>query len=227
MIHATPMTLLPVEPAATAWRATPIAPLVEMLVGLSQDVAGRPRIVAVDGRSASGKSTLARRLADALAGSALVHTDDLAWYEPFFGWGHLLLDGVLAPLHRGESVALRLPAWVERGREGIIEVPIDAPWLVIEGVGAIQRDSAHRCDALIWVQSDHAEAERRGLERDIASGENGDREQTIAFWHEWMGHEEPFLADQRPWELADLVVAGTATIELGPGEVAIGKINSL
>lgn len=35
------------------------------------------------------------------------------------------------------------------------------------------------------------------------------REQSIAFWHEWMGEELPFLAREGPWERADVVVCGT------------------
>jgi hypothetical protein len=31
-----------------------------------------------------------------------------------------------------------------------------------------------------------------------------------------MAEEEPFLADQRPWERADLIVAGTPPISFDP-----------
>lgn len=33
---------------------------------------------------------------------------------------------------------------------------------------------------------------------------------------EWMAEEEPFLADQKPWERADLIVAGTPQIPFDP-----------
>ena len=33
---------------------------------------------------------------------------------------------------------------------------------------------------------------------------------------EWMAEEEPFLTDQKPWERADLVVAGTPQISFDP-----------
>ena len=42
-------------------------------------------MAAVDGRSSSGKSTLAARLQDAIAASAVVHTDDIAWWHSRFG----------------------------------------------------------------------------------------------------------------------------------------------
>ncbi len=167
----------------------------------------RPRVVAVNGRSGSGKSTLADRLAGA-AGGAVVHVDDVAWHAPMFGWSALLAEGVLEPVRRGEAVSYRPPAWEVHGRGGAIEV--EASLVVVEGVGAGRRELAGLIDVLVWVQSDFAEAERRGIARDVASGVNGDAEATTAFWHEWMASEIPFLERDRPWERADFVVAGTS-----------------
>ncbi|HEX6257165.1 MAG TPA: hypothetical protein VFZ70_15260 [Euzebyales bacterium] len=50
---------------------------------------GHTRVVAVDGGSGAGKTTFAASLADALDAPA-VHTDDVAWWEDFFDWTHLL-----------------------------------------------------------------------------------------------------------------------------------------
>jgi hypothetical protein len=220
------MTLLEGEPAAGPWRALDTAELVNHVLQVAGQPLGRPQIVAVDGRGASGKSTLAAELKRAVARSAVVHTDDLAWHEPFFAWGHLLRDEILVTLHRGEGVRFQPPAWGLHGREGVIEVAAEADLVVIEGVGASQREFEHFVDASIWVQSDFQEAERRGIARDMAEGVNGDREQTIAFWHEWMAHEVRFLAEQRPWERACLVVAGSPTIDLDEGQFAVAPAPS-
>ena len=91
----------------------------------------------------------------------------------------------------------------------------------VEGTGAYQRDFDHLYDAVVWVQSDVDEAERRGIERDVASGVNGGRERATAFWHEWMAAEVPYLAEQRAWDRADLTVAGTHVVELADGEWAV------
>ena len=72
----------------------------------------------------------------------------------------------------------------------------------------------------LWVQSDFAEAERRGIARDIASGVNGDAEATIAFWHTWMAEELPFFTRDRPWERSDLIVAGTSSTSLPDDAIA-------
>lgn len=128
---------------------------------------------------------------------------------------------MLEQLHRGEAVHLRPPAWEAHDRAGKIFLPTGLELVVVEGVGASQREHAELIDATIWVQSDFAEAERRGIARDIASRVNGDPEATVAFWHEWMSHELPFLERQKPWERAALVLAGTAVLPLEPGQVAV------
>jgi hypothetical protein len=149
-----------------------------------------------------------------------VHTDDLAWCEPFFAWGRLLLQ-VLVQLQRGEALHLRPSAWRDHDRPGEIFLPAGLQLVVVEGVGASQREHAGLIDATIWVQSDFVEAERRGIARDIAEGVNGDHQESVAFWHEWMSHELPFVERQRPWERAALVVAGTEVLPLEPGHVAV------
>jgi hypothetical protein len=102
-------------------------------------VGAGPAVLAVDGHSSSGKTTLSARLVELLPGGARVHTDDLAWHQSVFGWDHLFEPGVLAPLRRGEAVAFRPPAWIERGREGAIVVPAGTDPVVLEGVGASRR----------------------------------------------------------------------------------------
>lgn len=93
--------------------------------------------------------------------------------------------------------------------------------LVVEGVGAGRRELSEFLDVAVWVQSDFGQAERRGIARDNASGVNGDEEATIVFWHRWMDEELEFLAADRPWDRADVVVAGTAVIPLRPNELAV------
>jgi hypothetical protein len=100
-------------------------------------------------------------------------------------------------------------------------VPAGLDLVVVEGVGAAQRELSELIDTTVWVQSDFATAQTRGIERDIAQGVNGSAEHATAFWHEWMAAELRFLADQRPWERAQVVVAGTPTIRLDEHQVAV------
>jgi hypothetical protein len=124
----------------------------------------------------------------------------------------LLIDGISLPVHRGEQVSFRPPRWAEHGRGGSIDVPAGCPLLIIEGVGAGRREAAHLVDALMWVQSDQREAGRRSLAR--LGQPAGPR--TVRDLREWMAEEEPFLADQKPWERAGLIVAGTPQISFDP-----------
>ena len=187
----------PGEPTAGPWRVVPVDELVRLLWAAAGGPTTRPRVVAVDGRSAAGKTTVAALLQAAVPQSGVVHTDDIAWYESFFGWDELLAAGVLEPLHRGAAVRYRPPAWDRRGRPGAIELAAGLAMVVVEGVGAARRELTGWLDAVIWVQSDAAEAERRGIERD------GGIEAAGVFWQEWAAQEVPFLAAQRPWERAD------------------------
>lgn len=199
------MRLHPGEPVAGPWRVTPLASLPHLL--------GGPRVLGVDGRSGSGKSTLAERLAAEMTGATVVHTDDIAWYESYFGWEQLLVDGVLDACRRGEAVSFRPPAWDERGREGAIVVPAACPFLLVEGVGVGRRSLAHRLDALIWVQADMHTARQRCILRDAAVHEARD---PVAFWDEWQAEEVPLLSRERSWERAGLVVSGTPTLPHDP-----------
>ncbi len=202
------LTLVPGEPIITEWVAISPADLAARVVGSEAD-GGRPVIVAVDGRSGGGKSTLAARLVAAHPGAVLVGVDDFAWNAPMFGWAGLVRDGLLVPLAAGRDVRYRPPAWDVHGREGAIEVAANATLVVLEGVGSAATELADLLDAVIWVQSDFGEAERRGIARDIAQGVNGDAADATAFWHAWMADELAFQNVQRPWERADVIVAGT------------------
>jgi hypothetical protein len=216
------LQLAPEEPEAGPWRAKRLAVVIESLtrLGTGGRTGDRSAVLAVDGRSSSGKTTLAARVPAAVAGSVIVHTDDLAWWHSRFGWADLLIDGILMPMHQGQPVSFRPPRWAEHGRGGSIEIPARCPLLIIEGVGAGRREAAHLVDALIWVQSDQAEAARRSLARVGQPG--GPR--TVQDLREWMAEEEPFLSDQRPWERADLVVAGTPQIPFDPlTELVVGQ----
>ncbi len=197
------ITTPPLEPSAAPWTARPFADVVADLLAVVGSPAGRPAILAVDGRSGGGKSTFAERVAAAAPGAVVVHTDDVAWWESFFGWDRLMASGVLEPARRGEPVRFRPPAWEAREREGAIEVPDGARLVIVEGDGSSRRSLTPLLDGAVWVQSDHPEARRRGIERDGGTPEAAD------FWDEWDAEEIPFFEADRPWERADLVVCGT------------------
>jgi len=208
------LQLAPEEPEAGPWRAELLTVLVHVLTqhGPVKIASGRPVVLAIDGRSNSGKTLLAARIGHTVPGSVVIHTDDIAWEHSRFGWADLLIDGILVPAHRGEAVSYRPPRWVEHSRDGSLEVPAGCPLLIIEGDGAGRREVADLIDALIWVQSDEHEAERRVLTRIGKPNEAP----TMRHHREWMAEEMPFNTDQRTWERADVIVCGTPQIPYDP-----------
>ena len=204
------------EQAAGPWRVVSLAKLVGML-GPERELV-RPWVLAVDGRSGSGKTTLAGRIRDAVPASTVVHTDDVAWSQAMFDWAGLLAGGILEPVRRGQPVSFRPPAWREQGRAGTIEVPRGRKLLIVEGAGAARQELMYLVDAVVWVQSDMAEAERRGIERD------GGDSAAASFWNLWMAEELPFMARERPWTRANVIVAGTPRVPYDPAtEVVIAE----
>jgi hypothetical protein len=211
------MRLHPGEVEATGWRVETLSEIVQRLRRAAPDVVGRPRLIAVDGRGGAGKSTLVGRLRAIVPASGIVHTDDVAWNQAYFDWGALMVENILRPLHRGDAVEFRPPAWVEHGRPGAIRVPagVDVVW--VEGTGIIREEFAAWIDASIWVQGDLDEQERRLVARD---GDAPEQQEHIAAW---LSEELPLLRREQPWLRATVVVAGTTGLDHDPDtEIVVG-----
>ncbi len=89
-------------------------------------------------------------------------------------------------------------------------MPAGTSLVVVEGVGAGRRELSALVDAIVWVQSDFAIARERGIARDGAD------DHAAAFWDEWQAEEMPFLAADRPWSRAALIICGTPDVAHDP-----------
>ncbi|HEX8009035.1 MAG TPA: hypothetical protein VF482_21710, partial [Trebonia sp.] len=127
--------------------------------------AGQTRVVAIDGRSGSGKTRLAGLLRAEL-GASVVSLEDL-----YGGWGglergiDLLVTEVLEPLAAGRTARVPRYDWITRtwGEPA----PLDPPdLLIVEGVGAGARRAAALESLMVWLEAPDAVRKKRALDRD-------------------------------------------------------------
>ena len=175
----------------------------------------QPALVALNGHSSSGKTTLAGLLVARLPRAAVLHTDDLAWNQGVFTWDRLLLSDVLPVVRAGRPLNYRPPAWQERQRPGSIQLPGDLDYLVVEGVGASQASVASALHVVVWVETDEPTRLARDLVR-VSAGE-----MSSGGYTDWMAEENAYTTAQRPWERADLVVHGGHLVHHDPASQAV------
>jgi len=160
---------------------------------------GSVLVVAVDGPSGAGKTTLARSLGRRLD-ARVVHMDDL-----YPGWDGLaaavplVTEEVLLPLSRGEDASYRRWDWV---RHRWATRPREVPWvprLVLEGVGSSVLPAGGYAAVRIWVEAPRDLRFERGMARD---GETY-RPQ----WERWAAQEDALFRADGTRARADLVVS--------------------
>jgi uridine kinase len=168
--------------------------------GLLQEAApgaGTTRVLAIDGRSGSGKSFLATELRIVL-GAPVISLEDL--YGGWDGLEHgvdLLVSEVLEPLAAGRSARVPRFDWV--AREWAEPVTLEAPEvLIVEGVGAGAQRAAVYKSVLVWLEAPPFVRKKRALDRD------GDV--FAPHWEQWAAQEEAMLARERTPQRADLVL---------------------
>ena len=170
--------------------------------------AGRTRVVAIDGRSGSGKTSLAARLHAELAAPVVTLEDLYGGWDGLERGIDLLAAAVLGPLGAGRAARVPRYDWVR----GVW----DAPWvleppelLIVEGVGAGARRAAVYESVLVWMEAPASVRKKRALDRD------GD---TFApHWDMWAAQEDAMLARERTAERADLVIRANGVIRANRG----------
>jgi para-aminobenzoate synthetase len=164
-----------------------------------------PVIIAVDGRSGAGKTTLAVELAARLRAHhkvSLFHLEDI-----YPGWNGLMagigryVGTVLEPLSRGEAATWVSWDWVNH-YDGDPRVTLPAEIVIVEGVGAAAAAARPFLSAVIWADSPEDLRRGRALGRDGATYE--------PFWDQWAEQEEEWLGGDDVPGHADLRVANRA-----------------
>jgi anthranilate synthase component 1/para-aminobenzoate synthetase len=153
-----------------------------------------PVIIAIDGRSGAGKTTLAVELAARLRAHhrvSLFHLEDI-----YPGWNGLIagidryVATVLEPLSRGDAATWTSWDW-EKHYDGDSRITLPAEIVVIEGVGAAAAAARPLLSAVIWADSPDDIRRSRALGRDGGTYE--------PYWDQWAAQEEDWLrADDVP-----------------------------
>ncbi len=147
-----------------------------------------PVIIAVDGRSGAGKTTLAVELAARLREHhkvSLFHLEDI-----YPGWNGLAagieryVTTVLAPLRRGLAAEWVSWDW-EMHYDGAGHTTLPAEIVVVEGVGAAAEAARPLVDAVVWVEAPEEDRRRRAMDRDGSGYE--------PYWDTWAAQEQEWL----------------------------------
>ncbi|HXV92164.1 MAG TPA: hypothetical protein VD813_02605 [Pseudonocardia sp.] len=179
------------------------------VAGLARTVRARPpigrvRLVTIDGRSGSGKSVLAGRLAAVLDGAPVLHLDDM-----YPGWAGLAavvpqaVEQVARPLAGGSPARWRRWDWAAGAPGAWCETP-PAPVVLLEGCGAGTAPLRAYASTAVWLDVPAGERLRRLRGRP-------DWPAYAPYHAMWAAQEDALYTADRTREHADVVLRG------GPG----------
>ncbi|GAA2597423.1 4-amino-4-deoxychorismate synthase [Dactylosporangium fulvum] len=174
---------------------------------------GPVRLVAVDGRAGSGKTTFAGRLATALRAEGVavaeLHTDDfLDGWAKLMAWQPRLREWVFEPFREGRAGAFRRYDWAA---ERLVDTwtPLEVPHtLVVEGVGSASAAVRPDLTLGVFVRAPRELRLARGLERD--------GEQLRPQWERWMLDEDAHFAADPTADAVDVRADGAPSVEHDP-----------
>jgi uridine kinase len=166
---------------------------------------GRTRLVAVDGPSGAGKTLFAERLARALNGAPLVHTDDLlnGWADQFTFWPRLE-EWVLGPLRAGRPGRYRRYDWHRHQFAPEWTSVQPAPVVILEGVSVARAAIRPELTLAVFVDA----PARLRLDRALAR----DGPTLLPYLEEWRRGENVHFRADATAHRADLVVDGAPDV---------------
>jgi len=139
---------------------------------LLQEIKGiknnKTTLIAIDGVAGSGKTTLALKLAQDLTESFVVSMDDL-----YDGWNNPLsqkltarvISQLLEPVSKELPVIYQIFDWKLNRFSDFKTIP-QSEYLILEGVGAAQREFRPYINKIIWIECDPNLGFNRVIARD-------------------------------------------------------------
>jgi hypothetical protein len=183
--------------------AARFAPPDEALASARAVVALRPGatlFLGVDGCGASGKSTLAARLAAALDGAEVIAVDDFSSPRlAEWDWNRFS-DQVVEPLRSGGAARYQRWDWDRDEGAEWHDVPPGRP-IIVEGVSSTRREMKLPWAWTAWVEAPRVVRLDRARARDGAA--------RMPLWlNSWMPSEDAYVAREQPQTRVDIVVSG-------------------
>lgn len=172
------------------------------------------RLIAIDGLSVSGKSTLAERMVPAIGGECIFLDDFVrpeaewrgratrAFPFPFIRYGDFMAAVQVAA--RGEACRYAPYDWSTGAVSTTLREIAPTSRVIVEGVSALHPDLAPLYDLRFWVESDAATTIEASLARGV-----GDWEKE---WRELFMPSVDIYLKTRPWDRADHRVAGRGAV---------------
>jgi hypothetical protein len=176
------MVQLGIDSAAMRWRPRTYFDVLEELLATS--TVDGPTVIAIDGRTGSGKSTLARGLA-ALEPHAVVVKTHGSMCQEHSPSRDDLINQLLIPLRQNQMPQ----SWTCGARGQTFAIPAGTSTILIDGIGSARREMRQYLNAVVWVHV-REDTTRRDVVSDLRA------------------FEDDYLADHKPWEVADLLVSG-------------------
>ncbi|MGL4173387.1 MAG: hypothetical protein ACRCTR_04845 [Actinomycetota bacterium] len=159
---------------------------------------GFSRVVAIDGRSGAGKTTLAAALSTELSNAPVLAMDEIyPGWDGLSAGAQMLVEDVLTPLAHGHDGRWRTHDW-QANRPGPTRVVTPSPVLIIEGCGAGNKAATPYLSLLVWVDCPDHLRRQRALARDGSS--------YGPHWRRWADQEEHYAQRDKTAERADLRV---------------------
>ena len=187
--------------------------LSQMLTIIEQtSAASETKLVAIDGRGGSGKSSLAEALSRSRLAAQVVHVDDFPFRASEYQFHSSgtqtrvnldrLIREVLLPLRAGKrEVYKRTPWWVDQVANLETELATDpGGTVIIEGCYTLHRKSRGFFDLGIWLECPASLGVERALARDEAS-------HIRQIWHDvYVPNESAYITAHHPQEEADIII---------------------
>lgn len=145
-------------------------------------------LIAIDGRSGSGKSVLADAIKEHISNISIVHLDTYDLYDGKLSIQRVIHE-VLEPLKKADA---------------------ERRMVIVEGIFALTSELIPFYDYKIWVECPEKVGFARGLKRDMNLNGIDNSEKWINYW---LPKEREYIENERPEKKADYVVDSTIELE--------------